>query len=107
VGDVDPRVAAELSSKAPDVVQLAREALSNVERHAEATTTRVSLSLSDGAGVLEIDDDGRGFDPEAVRGAGGNSLPNLEERAASLGGRLDVESRPLEGTLIRLVLPLE
>jgi two-component system sensor histidine kinase UhpB len=106
VADVDPRMAAELASKAPDVVQLAREALSNVGRHAEATTTRVSLSLRDGAGLLEIDDDGQGFDPGAARGSGGHGLRNLEDRVASLGGRLEVESRRGEGTVVRVVLPL-
>src|SRR4029450_9201852 len=44
VVDVDPHVAAELASRAPDVVQLAREALSNVGRHAQAATVRVSLA---------------------------------------------------------------
>src|SRR5437773_6781748 len=63
VVDVDPEVASELSSRAADVVQLVREALSNVGRHGEATTCRVSL-LRDGSSeaILEIDDDGRGFD---------------------------------------------
>ena len=80
VVDVDPTVAAELSSVASDVVQLTREALSNVGRHAEATTCRVSLRRRVGGAVLEIDDDGRGFEPGGA--PTGLGLPNLAERVA-------------------------
>ena len=63
--DVDDGVAAELASRAADVVQLVREALSNVGRHAQATSCRISLRRSDGGAELEVDDDGMGFDPSA------------------------------------------
>ena len=63
VTQVDPQAAAELAGRAADVVQLAREALSNVSRHARATTCRVSLYHQGDSAVLEVDDDGRGFDP--------------------------------------------
>lgn len=106
VMEIDGTVAAELSSRAADVVQLAREALSNVGRHAEATTCRVTMARSDdGAALLEIDDDGRGFDPAAARGTG-HGLGNLDERAASLGGKLSIESKPGEGTTVRVSIPL-
>ncbi len=65
-----PAVAAELTGRAADVVQLAREALSNVSRHAEAATCRVSLYRDEGGVVLEVDDDGRGFDPATGTGQG-------------------------------------
>ena len=65
VAEIDPAVAAELSGQAGDVVQLAREALSNVSRHAQAATCRVSLYRDQDGAVLEVDDDGRGFDPAA------------------------------------------
>src|SRR5207302_6417076 len=68
--DVDDDAAAELASRAGDVVQLAREALSNVGRHAHAATCRVSLRHDDSNANLEIDDDGSGFDPVAARGTG-------------------------------------
>ena len=103
VVDVDGEAAAELASRAGDVVQLAREALSNVGRHAEATTCRVSLRRGDGGFVLEVDDDGRGFDVDAAsRGMG---LRNLRERAESLGGTLEVATTPGEGTTVRATLP--
>jgi signal transduction histidine kinase len=106
VVDVDPRVAAELTSNAADVVQLAREALSNVGRHADAATVRLSLFIRDGRAVLEIDDDGRGFDPAEAAGRGGHGLGNLGGRAESLGGSLDIESSPREGTTVRVTIPL-
>ena len=81
VAEIDPAVAAELTGRAGDVVQLAREALSNVSRHAEAATCRVSLYRDEDGGVLEVDDDGRGFDP-ATRPATGQGLRNLRERAS-------------------------
>jgi signal transduction histidine kinase len=101
--DVDGEAAAELASRAGDVVQLAREALSNVGRHAEATTCRVSLRRRDSGFVLEVDDDGRGFDVETT--TWGMGLRNLRERAESLGGTLEVATTPGEGTTVRATLP--
>jgi signal transduction histidine kinase len=106
IAQVDPGVAAELAGRAGDVVQLAREALSNVSRHAQAVTCRVSLYRDEQGGVLEIDDDGRGFDPAAATGTGtGQGLRNLRERAEGLGGRAEIHSTPGEGTRIRVTLP--
>jgi signal transduction histidine kinase len=105
VVDVDERVAAELASSAADVVQFAREALSNVSRHAGAATCRVSLRYLGGDAVLEIDDDGRGFDLGSARGTG-NGLTNLEDRATALGGKLNIDSTPGEGTAVRVSVPL-
>ena len=103
VVDIDPRAAAELASLAPDVVQLAREALSNVSRHAEATTCRVTLRRRNSEIVLEIDDDGAGFDLGVRRS--GMGLKNLADRAAGLGGSVEVESIVGEGTTVRIRLP--
>ena len=103
VVDVDSAAAAELASRAGDVVQLAREALSNVGRHGAATTCRVSLRRGDAGLFLEIDDDGRGFDADVT--SWGMGLQNLRERVESLGGLLDVESTPGEGTTVRATFP--
>lgn len=102
--DVDPTVAAELTSIAADVVQLTREALSNVGKHAAATTCRVSLYRTADGAVLEIDDDGTGFDP--TRPASGMGLANLRDRVRSLGGALDIHSLDGEGTTVRATLPV-
>ncbi len=103
VVDVDGEVASLLASRAGDVVQLAREALSNVSRHGEAITCRISLRRDEGGVVLEIDDDGRGFDTGTT--TWGMGLRNLRERVESLGGTLEVRSTPGEGTTVRATLP--
>lgn len=102
--DVDPGIASELASSASDVVQVTREALSNVGRHAEATTCRVSLRRGADGAILMIDDDGGGFDPGAA--TEGLGTRNLRERVTALGGSLDIQSSSGEGTTVRAVLPL-
>jgi two-component system, NarL family, sensor histidine kinase DevS len=104
VVEVDPQVASELAPQAADVVQLVREALSNVSRHAQATTCRVSLRREGEVGVLKVDDDGRGFDPERVQR--GQGLGNLATRAADLGAELRIHSDPAEGTTVSVRIPL-
>jgi signal transduction histidine kinase len=103
VAEIDPNAAAELAGQAADLVQLAREALSNVSRHAGAATCRVSLYRAAEGVVLEVDDDGRGFDP--AHPAGGQGLRNLRERAAALGGQTEITSAPGEGTMVRVTIP--
>ncbi len=102
VVDVDPTAASELTPAAADILQLTREALSNVGRHAEASTCRVSLYRSDDRLILEVDDDGKGFDPESSRH--GDGLTNLEARVRALGGTFSIESAPGKGTTIRVEL---
>ena len=102
--DVDPDLASRLAPRAADIVQLTREALSNVHRHAQATTCRVSLQPSDGLAILRIDDDGHGFDPAAYTG-NGQGLRNIAERSAALGARLDLRSGAT-GTTLSVHLPL-
>jgi PAS domain S-box-containing protein len=103
--DVDDALAARLAPRATDIVQMTREALSNVGRHACAATCRLSLRAEHGFGVLEVDDDGQGFERGTGDG-GGWGLRNLGERAAAMGGTLDIESVPGEGTTVRLRVPL-
>jgi signal transduction histidine kinase len=112
VVEVEEQVAAALSQHAGELVQVVREALSNVVRHARATTCRVSLYWRQGSvgglpgriAVLEVDDDGVGFDPRASRP--GHGLGNLSARAAALGGSLELESSSGEGTTVRVLIPL-
>jgi len=104
VAQVDPAVAADLGGRAADVIQLAREALSNVSRHAKAVTCRVSLYRDERGGVLEIDDDGRGFDLARAAGTG-QGLRNLRERAEGLGGLAEIDSTPGQGTRVRVTIP--
>ena len=104
VTEIDGTVAAELAPRAADLVQLTREALSNVGRHAQASTCRVSLRRAGDDAVLEIDDDGQGFDTGAPRA--GQGLRNLQDRGMAIGGRVAVESKAGEGTTVRIAIPI-
>jgi two-component system, NarL family, sensor histidine kinase DevS len=101
---VDEEIASELAGRAADIVQLTREALSNIGRHASATSCRVTLRRIDSGAELEIDDDGVGFDVDGPsRGMG---LENLRARVEGLGGALTIVSIAGEGTTIRAALPV-
>lgn len=102
--DVDPNAAALLTPRAGDVVQLLREALSNVARHAGAETCRITLRQEANEAVLVVEDDGHGFDPEPV--AAGQGLDNMRARVAAIGGRLEVQTAPERGTALTFRLPL-
>jgi two-component system, NarL family, sensor histidine kinase DevS len=104
VTDIDGTVAAELAARAADLVQLTREALSNVGRHAQASTCRVSLRRAGDDAVLEIDDDGRGFDTGAPQA--GHGLRNLKDRGTAMGGRVAVDSKAGEGTTVQIAIPI-
>jgi signal transduction histidine kinase len=112
VVEVDDQAAVALGPYANDLVQLVREALSNVARHAAASTCRISLywrppvpsGPPNRIAVLEIDDDGRGFDPAAT--AGGHGLANMRARANALGGMLEIKSSASEGTTVTVMVPL-
>jgi signal transduction histidine kinase len=102
--EIDPVTAALLSPVAAEVVQIAREALSNIRRHAGASTARVVLSHSEARAVLQITDDGVGLDADAQRGQG---LDNMHSRAARLGGELLLgPGAEAHGTTVTLAIPL-
>jgi two-component system nitrate/nitrite sensor histidine kinase NarX len=86
---------------------VAQEALQNVRKHAEATTVSVTTRVDDDGWVLEVRDDGKGFDVGAVaaRGRRNFGLQFMRERAELIGARFDVRSRPDGGTVVRLAIP--
>jgi signal transduction histidine kinase len=88
------------------VLRVAQEALHNALRHAHAGTVHVALH-GNGAGiVLRVTDDGKGFDPSAVRRAGRHlGLVSMRDRAAGAGGTLRVDSAPGRGTVIEMEVP--
>jgi signal transduction histidine kinase len=89
-------------------VRVATEALSNVERHADATTVHVALSLADEQLTVLVEDDGCGFATDGVGGPGEGhfGLTLMRERAHSMHATLDLESAPGAGTRVRLRVPL-
>lgn len=87
--------------------QIVREAVANAVRHGSAQNITVRLTQKGSDLSLEIQDDGRGFDPlVSQREPGsGNGLHNMEHRARQLGGTFSVSSRPGEGTIVRILIP--
>ncbi len=91
------------------VYRIAQEALQNVMKHASAAHVQLRLSVSAGAVLLEVSDDGIGFDPATTPerpGPMGYGLPGMQQRAELLGGQLTTESTPGRGTVVRLRVPL-
>jgi signal transduction histidine kinase len=98
----EERLPAEIETSLYRIVQ---ECLTNVRKHAEATRVSVLLSKREGHVTLVVQDDGRGFDPEAVR-EGGLGLIGMNERVALLGGRMTIDSTEGAGTMVSAELPL-
>ena len=90
---------------AHEVIQIAREALSNVARHSRATRATLAVDTAPDHILLRVEDDGVGFDPDRPLGNGHFGLANLRDRAAGVAGTLTIESRPDEGTRILVRLP--
>ena len=87
---------------------IAQEALNNVLKHARAHRVTVGLHYTGASVSLEVNDDGIGFDPLApgFEGRGGVGLRSIRERVARAGGRLTHESKPGEGTRVRVEVNL-
>jgi two-component system, NarL family, sensor histidine kinase DegS len=90
------------------VLRIVQEALQNVRKHATATTVAVNTAIDGDDWVLEVRDDGRGFDVGAVaaRGRRNFGLQFMRERAELIGARFEVRSRPDGGTVVRLAIPV-
>jgi signal transduction histidine kinase len=92
------------------IFQAIRELLINAAKHAQARKARVKVREHDRWLLVEIVDDGHGFDPVRVPALdprrGGFGLISIRERLSSLGGRLSIDSAPGEGSRITLTVPL-
>ena len=90
-------------------LRVAQEALQNVRKHAAATDVAVTTTLAEDGWLLEVRDDGRGFDlgTVAARGRRNFGLQFMRERAELIGARFDVRSQPDGGTVVRLAIPTE
>ncbi|MDT3399231.1 GAF domain-containing sensor histidine kinase [Streptomyces sp. B1866] len=88
------------------LLRVAQEALHNALRHADAGRVDVTLDRHGQGMLLRVADDGRGFDPSAVRRAGRHlGLVSMRDRAGAVGGALTVESAPGTGTVIEMEVP--
>jgi nitrate/nitrite-specific signal transduction histidine kinase len=104
---IEEGVGGELSqAQIAQLSHIAQEALANVLKHAGASSVTVRLLSRDDRLVLSIQDNGVGFDPQAVEPTAGQGLRNMAERARTLGGTFSVKSGQGSGTEIAVRIPL-
>jgi signal transduction histidine kinase len=89
-----------------NLYRVAQEALNNVQKHAAARNVSVLLERRDGHALLIIEDDGKGFEHDAAPEGGGMGLVNMRERAALIGGTLEIETSPGAGTTLYVRVPV-
>ena len=94
------------SSSALCLFRIVQEGLRNVKRHSGSDRAEVRLELIDDDLRLEIFDHGKGFDPNTAPPDGGIGIRSMEERLRLLGGKIEIHSRPMQGTTVRAFLPL-
>ncbi|HXD58983.1 MAG TPA: GAF domain-containing sensor histidine kinase [Thermoleophilaceae bacterium] len=109
-GEIDLEVDAEIEgdpARDRELLRIAQEALQNALRHAQARHVHVRLSRQNGYLLLEVADDGVGFDPDAPElRARRLGLTSMEERAERIGARLAIESERGRGTAVKLEAPI-
>ena len=89
------------------VFRVLTEALSNVTRHARASSVEVELSERGGELCARVTDDGAGFDPSGAVDPGHIGLLEMRERVESVGGRISIVSAPGKGTSVEVDVPIE
>lgn len=94
-------------AKAIGLFRILQEALTNVMRHAQAHTVELQLSVEGEELCLRISDDGRGFESSALRQGVSFGLVGMRERVLMLGGTLQIDSQPGEGTTLWVRVPLD
>jgi two-component system nitrate/nitrite sensor histidine kinase NarX len=99
VPDLTPEVNAEL-------IRIVQEALNNARKHSKGTQVWISCQLNGEDLILEVRDDGRGFDEEDVPGYSQHGLQGMRERADLIGADFQIISQPREGTTVRVRLPM-
>ena len=113
---IPPQITTEIAGELPRVegwleaglFAMTVAALANAVERTSPTTIRIGLRADSGASMITVHDDGIGFDPSLAhqRTKTGMALLQMARRAGSLGGRLDVTTRPGEGTTVRIAVPL-
>ncbi|MFI7383478.1 sensor histidine kinase [Streptomyces sp. NPDC049813] len=112
---VDAASGAPAAPPLPDRIQsallrIAQGALANVREHSGAARAALTLTLLDDQVVLDVADDGHGFDPATLpdtpAGVRGHGLPAIRARVHQLGGTLTIESDPTDGTVLSAAIPL-
>jgi signal transduction histidine kinase len=91
---------------ATNVYRIVQEALNNLIKHSRGREAAVTLERDVRSVRLRVVDDGVGFDPGAARARGGLGLGNIKERVNMLGGTLNIQSAPGQGTQLTIELPV-
>jgi signal transduction histidine kinase len=102
---IDPAIRL-MGKPAENLFRVAQEALNNISKHARASTVWVRLARTQEGILLEVRDDGEGFDPKAGVRPTAVGLTGISERVEALGGTLRVKSSKGQGTEISVVLPV-
>jgi signal transduction histidine kinase len=87
------------------VFRIFQESLTNVMRHAGATSVEARLEREGGQLVLQIRDNGRGFDPEAAKASKSLGLVGMQERALLINSEFRIDAAPGAGTTVTLRIP--
>jgi two-component system, NarL family, sensor histidine kinase DevS len=84
---------------------ICQEALANVAKHAQAKKVVITVWTTTDRVLMEINDDGRGFDPKKIQFTLGHGISNMQTRARNVGGDLEITTEPGEGTTIMAWMP--
>ena len=84
---------------------ICQEALANIAKHAKARHVDITVWTTAERTLLEVHDDGRGFDAEQVKLSIGHGLSNMETRALNAGGEVDINAEPGKGTTVLAWVP--
>jgi len=96
----------KLKDKALPIYRILQELLNNIVKHAQASYIYVQIFQKEGTLFLMVEDDGKGFDLEDARQNGGIGLNNIESRVKVMGGEVEWDSIPGEGTSVNVRIPL-
>ena len=90
-----------------ELYRIAQEGLNNVVKHAVAKQVRIQITYDESSVSLELIDDGLGFDTRMADQSGGFGLQGIRERVQRLGGSQEIESTPMEGTRLKVKVPIQ
>jgi PAS domain S-box-containing protein len=93
-------------AQATTVYRVLQESLTNIAKHAKASSVEITLAQSNGELAISVRDNGVGFSPESPRKPNSYGLIGVRERAYLLGGKVQIESAPGKGTCVEVRLPV-
>ncbi|MGE5107875.1 MAG: sensor histidine kinase, partial [Sphingobacteriales bacterium] len=98
--------------KLPDKIatglfRIFQESLTNVARHAQATSIHLSLKIENNKILMNINDNGKGFIPGNIKNNETLGILGMRERALILGGKYIIQSEPGEGTMVKVIIPID